>query len=49
MEEKHADFASLLKPINSVFESVPTENFVSTEEDFDAKMLDECGCKEVHA
>jgi hypothetical protein len=38
----------LLKPINSIFESVPTENFVSTEVDFDVKMLDECGCREVH-
>ena len=45
-EEKHAEFASLLKPVNSGFETVSTENFSSEQANIDVRMLDECVCSE---
>lgn len=47
-EEKHAEFANLLKPANVGFESQSTENFSSATANIDVHMLDECACNEKH-
>jgi hypothetical protein len=48
-EEKHAEFASLLKPANSAHETFSTEAFSSTQMTVDFKMLDECCSIDKHA
>ena len=48
-EEKHAEFASLLKPANSAHETFSSQTFSTTQATVDVKMLDECCCTDKHA